>query len=185
MAVATIRPNGNAIAQTWFDADFSYVDEEVNQPDAGGEDYANATLDDNNETFEVSFPDTIDDVDEVTNITIWTLGGSFSANPEIWLVLDWSTAEQQCEIPIAGDMGWTSNSFDGSWSQADLDSLVLIYRADGGEKGDTTWIDVAYAVVTYSIPAVGYAHKFLGIAPNRIGKVCGILTANVGKIKGR
>lgn len=184
MVVTTIRPDSNAIAQTWFDADFSYVDEAVNQPDAGGEDYANANADDNNETFEVGFPNTINDVDEVTNITIWTLGSSFSANPEIWLVLEWSTAEQQCEMPIGGDMDWTFNSFDGSWSQADLDSLVLKYRADGAEKGDNTWINVCYAVITYSQVAVGYGHDFMGVPAANIDEVNGIPTANIDTIKG-
>ena len=186
MVVATIRPN-STIANPWFDAHHTYIDEEHNQPGDVGDDVLTiANKNDNDEVFTVGFPNTIDDVDEVTNITIWTRGSSLlGTDPEIWLLLDWTTAEQQCTLDTVE--AWTSNSFNGSWSQADLDSLQLNYRADvdAGQKADGHNIDVAYAVVTYTPTGpAGYQHKFLGIPSAKIGKVCGIPTANVGKIKG-
>ena len=186
MTVTIIRPNSNAKTQTWFDASYSYVDDPgVEEPDNGDDTVSAANENDVDETFEVGFPDTIDDVDEVTNITIWTLGSILTeANeePEIWLDLNGATSEQQCAFVLSET--WTSNSFDGSWDQSDLDALVLKYRHDGSGKYNAMNIDVCYAVVTYTPTGTGYGHDFIGVPAANIDSVCGVPAANIDNIIG-
>ena len=185
MAVATIRPNSTG-ANAWETGDHTDLDEEVVQPNDGnqGEDVvaAGEITGDDNAVIELGFPNTINDVDEVTNITVWTNGFVIGGDtPEVMIT---GEAYVECSIPET-NYGWTSDSFNVSWNQAELDALQVSYRADVPDKEDFNNLDVCYVVVTYTPTApAGYQHKFLGIAPNKIGKVCGIPTANVGKIKG-
>ena len=181
MVVTILRPNSTEVS-TWLDASHSYIDEVIEEPDAGDDEYCSANSDDNNEVFTVGFPNTIDDVDEVTNIIIWTQAQTNAGDPEIWIQLVWTEAEQQCDLPL--EFGWTSNSFDGSWNQEELDALLLHYRANTPDKGNTLFIETAYAVITYTAVSAGWGHKFLGIPAANIGKINGIPIANIGKVKG-
>ena len=61
---------------------------------------------------------TITGVDEVTNITVWSYGVTISANkPEINIDMGGLEGYEECNLPAPTD--WTSNSFDGNWTQED------------------------------------------------------------------
>lgn len=178
-----LRPN-ETVSNAWSIGDHTDINEDVTQPDISGVGFLTATesAGDNNDIVVLGFPDTITDVDEVTNITVWSwigIVGNNSAEIDInmggWL-------EDYREV---SPIGWTSDSFNGSWTQEDLDGLQVRLRADVPVKYNSNIFDVLYVVVTYIPISVGYtAGKPMGIATNKIGKVLGILTANIGKIKG-
>ena len=182
--MATIRPNSTPVNQWFAGRDHTDVDEEVVQPNAGnqGTDVIAASdiMADDGQIESFGFPDTINDVDEVTNITVWSNGWQDGGNsPEVKI-----TGEDYVECTLGGAFGWTSDSFDVSWNQSELNALVVTYRADVPNKNDTNTIDVCYVVVTYSQAAGGWGHKMIGVAGASIGKVSGVLIGNIGKIKG-
>ena len=78
-----LRPNGTVLA-TWFQGTHTSVNENVTQPNPGNANYAVANEADNNEVFKLSFPNTIDDIDEATNITVWTEGMDNVTNHPTW-----------------------------------------------------------------------------------------------------
>lgn len=179
-----LRPNSTD-ANAWSEGDHTDVNEEVTQPDASGVGYLNANdiAADDNDVVTLGFPNTIDDVDEVTNITVWTLGNRINTETaEMWIN---GEGEQECAI-TEGPYVWTSNSWNVSWNQAGLDALQVSYRADCAQKVSGQSIDVVYVIVTYTAVAgpEGYGHKVLGVLPASIGKVLGVETANVGKVIG-
>ena len=178
-----LRPNSTD-ANAWSVGDHTDVDEEVTQPNAGNSDLLSASdaAGDDNDVNTMGFPNTIDDVDEVTNITVWTNGNIVNTDtPEVMI-----TGEAYVECLLTqGALVWKSNSFDVSWNQAELDALQVSYRADVDLKVSGCNIDVCYVIVTYTATGgAGWGHKFLGVVGASIGKVSGIPTADVGKIKG-
>jgi len=181
-----LRPNGTSVNQ-WGYGDHTYVDEAVTQPNAGGGDTWNGYTDDNNEFIAMTFPDTIDDVDEVTNITVWTYGGVYSSHhPEVQIIVGGiGETAQETSLGTIASFKWCSNSFNGSWSQSALDSLVVQYYCDATDKNDGNYLDVVYVIVTYTSTSTGYDHKVLGVASASIGKVLGVATASIGKVNGK
>ena len=191
MATAILRPTSTD-ANGWFGGTHADVDEEVSDPDMGDENElysSNAQGDDNDEVI-LGFG-TIQNVAEVTNIRVKTLGGIMGTNtPEVDVNMGgWQNlgAEPECPItggPLAEDYTWEDNDFPGSFSQSDLDDLQVKYIADVPVKLDGNGIDVMYVIVTYTEAAVGYGHDFLGIPAANIDSIMGIPAANIDNICG-
>lgn len=167
MATGTLRPGAGG-THTWSaGTNPDNVDEVVNQPDAGDALLITATVGggDDNDIEIFAFP-TIADVASVSNITVWSNGNiALTNSPEIWIDMGGDQTEQECAL-VSGPDNWTSNSFDGSWTQADLDGLLVKYRADCPGKDDGNALDVVYVVVTY-ISSVGWPHKWLGMTVDK------------------
>lgn len=182
-----LRPNAT-VSNEWSIGNHTNVDEEVTQPAAGDDDCLVATNGDgdDNQVVVLGFPNTITDVDEVTNITVWTYGGRFGNNsPEVDVNMGGWQGYLECTLAADPNWSWTSDSFDGSWTQADLDGLQVRYRADVPDKYNTNYPSVVYVVVTYIPTApVGYGHDFMGVPAANIDNVCGVPAANIDKIKG-
>ncbi len=191
MATVILRPN-DTVSNAWSIGDHTDVDEEVVDPNGSDDVWWLATWasTDDNDIIIMGFPNTIDDVDEVTNITVKTLGEinlSGDGDPEVDINMGgWQNegSEPECVLGFMGTPAWETNSFDGSWSQSDLDGLQVKYIADCIPKNSGNWLDVVYVIVTYTQLGAGYTHKVSGIAPANIAKINGIARANIAKVNG-
>jgi hypothetical protein len=190
MVTTILRPNSTD-ANAWASGDHTDVDEEVTQPDDGDQVVptlsASNLLTDDNDVVTLGFPNTITDVDEVTNITVWSNGMRIGWDtPEVMIT---GEAYTECNLPEgidpATDYGWTSDSFNVSWNQAELDALQVSYRADVPDKADSNMLDVVYVVVTYTATGgATWGHKFIGVEGANISSVSGVAIANIASIKG-
>ncbi|KKM13925.1 hypothetical protein LCGC14_1711280, partial [marine sediment metagenome] len=188
MATDILRPNSSD-SHTWsIGTGHANVDDEVTQPDAGDSDILGAFFanGDDNDVEVLGFP-TISGISEVTNITVWTYGSvtTITDTPEIDVNMGGWQGYVECVINST-TMKWTSNSFNGSWNQANLDGLQVRYRADVSDisKGaDSNNLDVVYVIVTYTVVA-GYGHDFIGVPAANIDNVIGVPTENIDKIIG-
>ena len=186
MATGTLRPTGT-VSHTWSQGTgHANIDDVVTQPAAGDGSIIKATqpAGDDNDVEVVSFG-TIS-VGSVSNITVWTYGGyaGGAGTPEVDVYMGAWQGYQEVSFTGAPFV-WTSDSFNGSWTQANLDGLQVRYRADvpdAGKAEETNSIDVCYVVVTYVSP--GYGHDFLGVPAANIDEVSGVPTANIDNIKG-
>ena len=192
MTSTALDPN-STVAHTWSEGSGEPdIDDGVRQPDAGDTAYIGATFGagDDNQVEIVGFPNTIIDVGEVTNITVWSWACGF-VQPEVSVNMGgWQTYQNVnygVGIPNTNE-AWTSNSFNGSWSQSDLDGLQVGYRADVPDPGkgpSGNWINACYVVVTYTEPAADYAASNpLGVAIAGVKSVMGVLLADIKEIKG-
>lgn len=187
MVVDFCDPNGD-VERGWVVSEgvnhFAVLNEGVRQPAVPDSDNIAATDGDENDIDRFYMDDSIQDVDEVTSITIWIYGNNTTGercSVDLYIVA-WRGYQV---VNMDSGYGWFSKTFDVLCNQAQLDAMQVRFKAYSNYgKMDGTWIRAFYAEVTYSEVVVGYAHKFLGIASNKIGKVCGVPTANIGKIKG-
>lgn len=184
-----LRPN-SAVSHTWsVGTNPTDVDDLVVDPDAGDAIVVQAvgTNGDDLNVEKFGFPNTIDDVGEVTNIAVHTYGGWIgSASPDVKIYIGGEEAWVSANLPV-GAFLWRTNNFAGSWSQSDLDSLEVWYRAnvaDVGKGPEINNLDVVYVIVTYTPPVSGWGHKFNGVANINIGKINGVLKANIAKVNG-
>jgi len=182
-----LRPNGTVLME-WVDGTgHGDINNEVTDPDEDITTFIRATTaaGDDNDVCIVSFPDTIDDVDEVTNIQVKTFGAKATDNPEVSVNMGGWSAEPECVLGEVPSTIWATNNFGGSWSQADLDGLQVRYRADIEEKNGLNVIFICYVIVTYTATApTGYGHDFLGIPAANIDSIMGIPAANIDNICG-
>ena len=144
------------------------------------------------ETF--GFPDTIDDVDEVTQIVVNVYYSTVDADEAptgsctIDVYLGGWLGTKSFTKPKAG--GWQAFTWAGlSGSQADLDGLQVKFNAvglgSGKYLGDVVSVHAVNVDVTYTPTAGGgWGHKVNGVLPANIGKINGVLTANIGKVNG-
>ncbi|MHA1155047.1 MAG: hypothetical protein ACTSQK_02975 [Candidatus Heimdallarchaeota archaeon] len=208
MTVVIIRPTSD-VASGWFGpADpathYDRVDNVVTYPTVGGtSDFIveDGWIGSNNTIDTFHFGD-LDDVDEVTKIKIYSLGGIYKQGatayyPEVeWSVnggLNW-LGIQNCSGHYVStsptqQYAWHVTVIDGlHWTQAQINAIILRYTADtpGGDKdgADANFIAVIYIEVTYTEVLLGYEHDFLGVAAANISSVSGITSEHIGKIKG-
>ena len=190
MATDTLDPN-STVAHTWSGgAGHTNIDDGVRQPTIGDTSVISALFanGDDNDVEIVGFPNTIIDVGEVTNITVWTFGGAFQY-PEVSIDMGGVQTYQECVLGVGPNYLWESNSFNGNWSQADLDGLEVLYRADTPDPGKGpggNWIDACYVVVTYTEAGVDYLLSDpLGVdIVAGVKSVMGVAYANIKSIKG-
>ena len=179
-----LRPNGTEVNQ-WRWGDHTNIDDDVEDPEEGDgqtimADEANG---DDLDIITISFPNTIDDVDEVTNIRVKTDGWYLGTRPDVDVDMGGSQGYEQ--VPLPGILeDWADNDFPGSFSQADLDGLEVTYKAHCPDKGNYNQLEVCYVIVTYTVLVVGYGHDFLGIPAANIASIMGIPTANIDNICG-
>ena len=164
-----LRPNAT-VTNEWLYGDHTDVDEEVTQPSTpdGYPDDWSCDPDDHGEIIVMGFPDTIDDVGIITNITVWTYGETMEEDyPAISIYMggDWED-DQNCNLPGYTLGGWTSDSFDGSWNQTDMNGLQVRYTANTDTKYGSHSLWCVYVIVTYTIPS-GWPHKVLGMSPTK------------------
>ena len=187
MATGILRPNAT-VTNEWYIGNHTGVDEDVTQPNIPTgypDDWASDPSDDN-EIIVMGFPNTIDDVDEVTNITVWTYGETMEDDdPEVSVNMGGWQVDQQCNLPPFEVPNWTFNSFNGSWTQANLDALQVRFTADTPSKYGSHDLWCIYVVVTYdAVVPEGYGHDYMGVPAANIGSVSGVPTGNIDKIKG-
>ncbi len=163
-----LRPNGTVLMEWSGGTGHADINNEVTDPDEDITTWIQADIahGDDDDVCIVSFPNTIDDVDEVTNITVKTFGDKITLNPAVAINMGgWS--EQLCTLGDVPFPAWATDSFDGNWSQEDLDGLQVRYRADIADKTGLNQIYICYVVVTYTQAAEeeGWPHKVLGMTP--------------------
>ena len=68
--------------------------------------------------------------------------------------------------------------------KANIDSLVIGYRADVTLSKSVNNVWTMYAVITYTPAVTGWGHKFIGVPGVNIANVNGVPLANIASIKG-
>ena len=144
------------------------------------------------ETF--GFPDTINDVDEVTQIVVNVHYSFINADES-------PAGSITIDVYLGGWLGtktftkphggWEAFTWAGlSASQADLNGLQVKFYAAGLGAGkyipDSCQVHAVNVDVTYTATGgpAGWGHKVKGVLPANIGKINGVLTANIGKVNG-
>jgi len=195
MATGWVKPNGTK-TQNW-DAPAPPAEHHLNIDEYPGADSwtcsaLNLESDDND--VDIFYMTTLDDIEDnsITQIVVYTIGvRTGDTTPEIDVSFDngvsWESGtgnEPECALPLA-PRAEVTNTWGGlSYSKADLDNLLIKYIADVPDKDDSNTLDRVYAVITYTVPAVGYGHDFLGIPAANIDSIMGIPTANIDNICG-
>ena len=185
--VTTIYPNAT-IQEQWNSTgspNHAEIDEVT--PDVG--DYVNAVGTTNDNKIDIyGFPNTIDDVDEVTQIAVRVYCINIDADESpagdvgnVDIDLGGYQGAKSINKPLNGLQTLTWTGLSGS--QADLDGLEV--KLSVGTLSDGKIIPGSYQIyalsvlVTYTPVAAGYAHKVLGVLPANIGKVLVVDTANI------
>jgi len=192
MVTADVIPETDILTQ-WYvvpaGTHESAIDEDKGSPNTG--DYIRCGIGDNNLTDSFHMDDTIQDCDEYTQVKAYiyynNIESPLGTPRQINIYVNGAWQAPQNIPPQA--IAWRNFTWAGlSGNQASLDDLrvkvVTGTMADDKFIPDEIRIYTMYAEVTYSVVVVGYAHKFLGIPSAKIGKVCGIPTANIANIKG-
>lgn len=150
-----VDPNGD-VSVAWnptpASTHYTAVDEGARQPSTSSPldltDYVGSATISAVETFSMS---TLTGVSSVSNITVWAYGehnaGPNDATPNIYMAGAWTTSVAKFGLTDAPV--WKSVSFDGNWSQADLDAMqikLVISQVTGGPAR----VYETYAVVTYA-----------------------------------
>ena len=132
MASGEIFPESDVTAE-WnviplFSEHWSVIDE--NHGNANDSNYIRAAEDlgDDNDVDTFDFT-SLGNVAEVTQVVVWTRGWKGGNHPEIDLNIGGWKGYEQCTLPDSIP-NWTSNTWNGSWTQADLNGLQVRYRAD-------------------------------------------------------
>jgi hypothetical protein len=141
-----VRPNEDSSPLEWNvsegTAHYEVLNEIVTQPDPGDTGdyiYASGTA-----TDVIGF-ETISGASGITEVKVWTYCVGYPVNLGVRINMGgWQT--QQGFSP-SYDPGWASNIFTGSWTETDLDNLLVEYEYSSGSE--TAWIYTSYCEVTY------------------------------------
>lgn len=158
MPTGYVDPNGD-IQKQWAStgaANYTEIDDGTRQPTAAGTgDYVSATTG-QDDIYDMT---TISGVDTVTSVKLWLYGRSQTSNNYVALYVymggTWSTLQNVAFSSGGyGSWSWESATFDGNWTQADLNALQVRMK---DAYGAGPWIQVAelYGEVTYSLPVIG------------------------------
>lgn len=183
MSTAIVRPNED-VDLTWTFAlspAYGVVDDAVEQPSAGDESALSCNKNDDGLEEVLGFT-TVADVDEATQIVVWMNGkvGNASVQPSVRIKLGASWQDSQA-CSFGTSYGWVSHTFGSlSASQSDIDSLqVGITAPNPMADGETVYIDVLYAVVTYSEAVSTGIATINGVAKVSVKTVKGLAVASM------
>ena len=187
MTVDYNDPNGD-VQKEWESScanHYECIDGGVRQPNAPTTDDI-AALDGNENDIDRFYMDnSIQGVDEVTSVVVWIYGRN-STGEHCLVDLQMGTLEAwegYQTVNMDGSYAWRSKTFNGSWTQANLDDMQVRFKADSiYGTYDYTRIRAFYCEVTYS--QAGYGHKVQGVAPEHIAKIMGVPKAHIGKVNG-
>lgn len=189
MTIGYCDPNGD-VQKEWFPSvgttHYVLIDGGIRQPTAPTTDNIGA-FDGNENDIDRFYLTSLPDVDEVTSVVVWVYGRNSSGEPcqvdlQMGTIEAW---EGYQTIEMVGGYGWFSVTFNGSWTQINLDQMQVRFKADNiYGTYDYTRIRAFYCEVTYSEVVVGYGHDFMGVPAANIDEVNGVPTANIDTIKG-
>ncbi len=165
MSTAYLNPNGDGSSVNWTASGgspyYPYVSKGVQNPTTPST--ASYIGPDRGVTDEFLM-ETISDVDEVTSISVWLYGfsalGIFTSQPAPYrfsLFLNGSWVDYPIgfeDMPTSS--AWVSQTFTGSWTQADIDALqVRIEATDDSGPGSQATVYAIYAELTYTASGGG------------------------------
>ena len=188
----TIYPNGTVQEQWDSTAGVNHTTIDEVTPDPN--DYVIAQPPTDNKIDIYSLPNTIDDVDEVTQIAVkvWCINIDADESPSgdvanVDINLGGYQGAKSINKPLSGLQTLTWAGLSGS--QADLDGLLVklaVGTLNAGKIIDDSYILYCmHIVVTYTPAApAGYGHDYMGVLAANIDEVCGVPTANIDTIKG-
>lgn len=189
MTVDYCDPNGD-VQKEWNSAcgnHYECVDGGVRQPATPTDDDINALDGNENDIDRFYMDNSIQGVDEVTSVTVWIYGRNStgercSVDLQVGSLEPWQGYQS---VDMDGSYAWRSKTFNGSWTQANLDDMQVRFKAYSAYGTyDYTRIRAFYCEVTYTEVATGWAHKIYGIDPAHIGKIMGVPRANIAKVNG-
>ena len=159
MSVGYVDPVGdNAVAWTPSTGTVHYVlvDDAVRQPTVPTTtDYISAVTFGVNDDFDMG---TLT-VSEVSSVTVWAYAKHDTAaalNLNVYLAGAWQTANTT--NTLSGTYAWYSATWNGSWSQADLDALLVRVTKTNAQEVYVETVAAIYADITYqpvAPPAAG------------------------------
>ncbi len=154
-----LDPNNDGATIQWTRSagtkNYTCIDDAIRQPDMwpGTLDYVSTITLGYVDVY--TFPDTIQGVDSVSNVTVWVCGnndGGESPTVDLSVYMGGGWAANQT-ASLVNDAAWYSKSFNGTWTQADLDNLQVRFTKSGGAGIASVYI--MYVIVTYEFPAAG------------------------------
>lgn len=153
MSTDFVDPNGDVTTQwevTPAGTHFSTIDDGVRQPtEPGYLDYIEAHIIDVIDTFDMT-PLT---VTSVSNITVWSFGRSEAPASGVKCTCSINTGSgwaDDVDFSFTTSYTWKSVSFDGTWTQAELNALQVRLTKLGSLVAGGIWVICMYALVTYT-----------------------------------
>lgn len=147
-----LRPNGNNNTN-WNLNDYTLIDDIVTQPVAPttGSDYAYPNKNDDSESQEWTLEDCPTHISSVTSVIVWVYGKSTEADPTMDVNINvnssWQTAQT---ITFTSSYAWYSKTFTGTWTEANMNGM-LVRLTTKSIVNNLTWeIDALYCYVTGS-----------------------------------
>ncbi len=189
MATGYCDPDADSTPVQWTPSvggtHFGVIDDGTRQPAAAGSDNIFAGDGDENAQGTVTMDNSINDVDTVSQVKIWTYGRATSGEQPYVSIYIGGSWKSNMLVSVGTSNSWASDAFNGAWTQADLDGLQVRYIGDSAYgKFDGSWVLSCYAEVTYTVAAAGYGHDVMGVPAANIDNVMGVPTANIDKIIG-
>ncbi|MFH2069127.1 MAG: prepilin-type N-terminal cleavage/methylation domain-containing protein [Candidatus Omnitrophota bacterium] len=147
-----IDPNGDGDTLQWSrnpgPTHYGGIDDGVRSPDTPDTgDYIDANSDFVTDRFTMT---SIPGVSSVSNVTVWGYGRSDfypddKVNIRIYMGGEWTTSSY---FAFSDSDSWSSVSFDGEWTQDDLDGILVdVFYT---KNLDRAWLYALYAEVTYT-----------------------------------
>lgn len=189
MTVGYCDPNGD-VQKEWESScgnHYECIDGGIRQPATPSSDNIYVADGNENDIDRFYMDNSIQGVDEVTSVVVWihgnnTTGEHCQVDIQLGSIQPW---EGYQTVNMDSGYAWFSKTFNGSWTQQNLDEMQVRFKADSAYgKIDLTWIRAFYCEVTYSEVSLGYGHDFMGVPAANIDEVNGIPTANIDTIKG-
>jgi len=166
MATAYLDPNADGAQTGWTKSGtphtyyYEYVNSGARDPDAGNtDDYLAGDTNGNKQDLHM---ETIGDVGSATAVEVYAYmqrAGPPDADAKVQVYMggSWQTAQN---LSIADSWAWKSATFEGSWTQADVNALQVRFEADLPSGGVAQLAD-CYVVLTYSTGGGGGARSFV------------------------
>ena len=157
MAVDQIRSNGNNNT-LWYDYDYTKIDDNVVQPNAGDGLAASALNSEEDPVWNDNGVRQQWDMSSLTvasfsSITLWVRAkgslGTETLDLDVNIGGSWQGASQKSLTP-SNVYGWYSVTYNGTWTQEQLNGLIVGLTPNNiSAIGATVDVDVVYCDVTY------------------------------------
>ena|ERR1035437_1503310 len=167
-----VDPNGDSTPLQWSPipgaTHYTALDDGIRQPTAGGTaDYITSSANGKIDIFDMS---TLT-VGSVSNVTVWAYNAGVTANcvsVSIYMGGGWTALTA---IGVVSSVAWRSVSFNGTWTQSDLNAMQVKVQNTETNVPFVATVDSLYCVVTYTAGGGGGGG---GTAPYKIKKKKGI-----------
>lgn len=146
----TLRPNGNN-SIGWTGASYVNIDDAVSQPTAGDGSIIKPAKANDNSDCDFDLDDCGSTIYNITSVVVWVYGYSTEADKTMEVNLNISGWQTEQTITFTGSYSWYSKTFtpaSGTWTQAQMDAMLVRISSNTVANDNTWWIDTIYCYVT-------------------------------------